>query len=83
MAVRAHAPNHRAYAFGSRVVVNHQIARLRPHIDLDLLLKGPRLKLHQAFLLKEAFSESDLPMRVDTVAMDDLPREWDVRVWPL
>ena len=84
MAVRAHAPHHRAYVFGSRVVLNAaDRARLKPHSDLDLLLQGPRLKLHEAYALKEAFSESDLPMRVDTVNMDDLPREWDVRVWPL
>ena len=82
--LRAHAPNHRAYVFGSRVALNAaDRARLKPHSDLDLLLEGPRLKLHQVFALKEAFSESDLPMRVDTVAVDDLPREWDVRVWPL
>ena len=82
--LQAHAPHHRACVFGSRVVSNAaDRARLKPHSDLDLLLEGPRLKLHEAYVLKEAFSESDLPMRVDTVAMDDLPREWDVRVWPL
>jgi type I restriction enzyme S subunit len=82
--LRAHAPRHRAYVFGSRVVLSAaDRARLKPHSDLDLALEGPPLKPHQAYALKEAFSESDLPMRVDTVAMSDLPREWDVRVWPL
>lgn len=82
--LRAHAPHHRAYVFGSRVVLNAaDRARLKPHSDLDLALEGPPLKPHQAYALKEAFSESDLPMRVDTVAVRDLPREWDVRVWPL
>jgi uncharacterized protein len=82
--LRAHAPHHRAYVFGSRVVfgaADH--ARLKSHSDLDLALKGPPLKPHQAYALKEAFSESDLPMRVDTVEVDDLPREWEIRAWPL
>ena len=82
--LRAHAPHHRAYVFGSRVVLTAaDCARLKPHSDLDLALKGPPLKLHQAYALKEAFSESDLPMRVDAVAMDDLPRDWNIRAWPL
>ena len=54
-------------------------ARLKPHSDLDLALEGPPLKPHQAYALREAFSESDLPMRVDTVALNDLPREWEIR----
>ena len=37
------------------------------------------MKPHQAYALREAFSESDLPMRVDTVALNDLPREWEIR----
>jgi predicted nucleotidyltransferase len=82
--LRTHAPRHRAYVFGSRVVFTAaDRARLKPHSDLDLALEGPPLKPHQAYALKEAFSESDLPMRVDAVAVSDLPREWDVRVWPL
>ena len=31
----------------------------------------------------EAFSESDLPMRVDVVEAVDLPAAWDIRAWPL
>ncbi len=82
--LRAHAPHHRAYVFGSRVVVTAaDRARLKPHSDLDLALEGPPLKPHQAYALKEAFSECDLPMRVDTVAVSDLPREWEIRAWPL
>ena len=82
--LRTHAPHHRAYVFGSRVVANAaDRARLKPHSDLDLELEGPPLKPHQAYALKEAFSESDLPMRVDTVAVNDLPREWEIRAWPL
>ena len=82
--LRAHAPHHRAYVFGSRVVLNAaDRTRLKPHSDLDLALGGLPLKPHQAYALKEAFSESDLPMRVDTVAVDDLPRDWNIRAWPL
>ena len=70
--LRTHAPHHRAYVFGSRVVLNAaDRARLKLHSDLDLALEGPPLKLHQAYALKEAFSESDLP------------HEWNIRAWPL
>lgn len=34
------------------------------------------------FALREAFSESDLPMRVDVVEAGDLPAEWNIRAWP-
>ena len=82
--LRTHAPHHRAYVFGSRVVLDAaDRARLKPHSDLDLALEGPPLKPHQAYALREAFSESDLPMRVDAVAAGDLPREWEIRAWPL
>ena len=82
--LRAHAQHHRAYVFGSRVVLNAaDRARLKPHSDLDLALEGPPLKLHQAYALREAFSESDLPMRVDAVVVEDLPREWEIRAWSL
>lgn len=79
-----HAPHHRAYAFGSRVVWKPADRnRLKPHSDLDLVLEGPSLKPEQSFALREAFSESDLPMRVDVVEAGDLPAEWDIRAWPL
>jgi type I restriction enzyme S subunit len=82
--LRTHAPHHRAYVFGSRVVLNAaDRARLKPHSDLDLVLEGPPLKPHLAYALREAFSESDLPMRVDAVAVCDLPKEWEIRAWPL
>lgn len=82
--LRTHAPRHRAYAFGSRVVsAPGERARLKPHSDLDLALEGPPLKLEQSFALREAFSESDLPMRVDLVEAADLPIEWNIRAWPL
>ena len=79
-----HAPHHAAFAFGSRVVSSAQErARVKPHSDLDLALTGTPLPLEQMFSLREAFSESDLPMRVDIVDMGDLPAGWKIRVWPL
>lgn len=82
--LRTHVPHHRAYVFGSRVVTNAaDRARLKRHSDLDLALDGPRLKPAQAFALREAFSESDLPMRVDAVVASDLPAAWGIRAWPL
>jgi len=82
--LRTHAPRHRAYAFGSRVVSEPgDLSRLKPHSDLDLALEGPPLKLEQSFALREAFSESDLPMRVDLVEAADLPAGWNIRAWPL
>jgi hypothetical protein len=47
------------------------------------LMEGSPLKPQQSFALREAFSESDLPMRVDIVDAADLPAKWDIRVWPL
>ena len=82
--LRAHAPHHRAYAFGSRVLRNAvDRARLKPHSDLDLALEGQPLAPQQVFALREAFSESDLPMRVDVVEAVDLPAGWNIRAWPL
>lgn len=77
-------PGHRAWAFGSRVI-NAPEARtqLKPHSDLDLALEGPALKPQQWYALREAFSESDLPMRVDVVDAADLPVGWNIRAWPL
>jgi type I restriction enzyme S subunit len=82
--LRAHAPHHRAYAFGSRVIASPaDRARLKPHADLDLALEGPPLHPAEVFALREAFSESDLPMRVDIVDAADLPVTWDIRTWPV
>ena len=79
-----HAPHHTAFAFGSRVVSSAQDrARVKPHSDLDLALIGTPLPLDQMFCLREAFSESDLPMRVDIVNTGDLPPGWNIRAWPL
>jgi predicted nucleotidyltransferase len=50
-------------AFGSRVTGN-----AKPHSDLDLALIGPtRLPLARLAALREAFAESELPVRVDVL----------------
>lgn len=58
------APGVRAHAFGSRVA-----GTPKPYSDLDLALSGP---VPPALLadLREAFESSELPFRVDLVALD-------------
>ena len=82
--IRQHAPHHQFFAFGSRVVGSvADRQRVKPHSDLDLAFTGEPLPLEQVFALRDAFSQSDLPMRVDIVRADDLPEEWKMRAWPL
>lgn len=82
--IRQHAPHHRFFAFGSRVVGGAaDRRRVKPHSDLDLAIAGEPLPLEQLFALRDAFSESDLPMRVDIVQAGDLPGDWKIRAWPL
>lgn len=82
--IRQHAPHHKFFAFGSRVVgCAADRRRVKPHSDLDLAIAGEPLPLEQLFALREAFSQSDLPMRVDFVHAGDLPEGWKIRAWPL
>jgi predicted nucleotidyltransferase len=61
--VARHVPGLEVRAFGSRVT-----GRARPTSDLDLALMSTEpLDLLVLADLREAFSESDLPMRVDVV----------------
>lgn len=69
-------PQHHAMAFGSRVRVGAEAAPLKAHADLDIALVGPPLLPHDMFALRDAFSESDLPFRVDICMHDDLPPQW-------
>jgi len=67
----AHLPQgSAAWVFGSRAT-----GRARRHSDLDLAIDaGRRLTLDERARLTEAFSESDLPYKVDVVdwhAIDD------------
>jgi predicted nucleotidyltransferase len=60
--LRAHLPAcSRVFVFGSRA-----LARTKPCSDLDLLIDAGRpLSLDDTAVLAEAFSESDLPFKVD------------------
>lgn len=56
-------PNYEVWAFGSRVK-----GTARPYSDLDLAVMGnTAMSIAQLAELSEAFSESDLPWRVDIV----------------
>ena len=82
--IRQHAPHHQFFAFGSRVVGRAaDWQRVKPHSDLDLAFAGEPLPLERLFALRDAFSQSDLPMRVDIVHAGDLPDGWKMRAWPL
>ncbi len=68
-----HIPNRIVYAFGSRVTAIH----LKPHSDLDLCIMGdPTLSLTEYAVLREAFAESELPIRVDLVDWESLTPEF-------
>lgn len=80
--LRQHAPEARFFAFGSRVVGDQAgLARVKPHSDLDLAFTGDPLPLETLFALRDAFSQSDLPMRVDIVQACDLPPTWQILTW--
>ena len=82
--IKQHAPHQQFYAFGSRVIGDAAARqRVKPHSDLDLAIVGEPLPLEQLFALRDAFSQSDLPMRVDIVQAGDLPEGWRNRAWPL
>ena len=79
-----YAPHHQFFVFGSRVVGSAaDRRRVKPHSDLDLAITGEPLPLEQLFALRNALSQSDLPMRVDIVWAGDLPEGWKMRTWPL
>jgi uncharacterized protein len=74
--LRAAAPAHEAFVFGSRVRQRSHQKPLKPHADLDIALRGEPLRPDAMFTLRDAFSESDLPFRVDVVMQSDLPAHW-------
>ena len=55
-------PEHQVCVFGSRAN-----GKARQYSDLDLLLDGEPINIGKMAALKEAFSESDLPILVDIV----------------
>ena len=74
--LRAAAPAHEAFAFGSRVRRDSDQNPLKPHADLDIALRGEPLRPNAMFILRDAFSQSNLPFRVDVVMQCDLPAHW-------
>ena len=59
----AHVPECEVRAFGSRVT-----GKAKAHSDLDIVLLGPaRLPLWRLAALREAFEESELPIRIDVL----------------
>ncbi len=71
--LRAHLPrNTKAWVFGSRAS-----GRARRYSDLDLAIDaGRRLTLDEVARLAEAFSDSDLPYKVDLVDWHDIDDRW-------
>ena len=71
--LRAHLPpSAKAWVFGSRAT-----GRARRYSDLDLVIDaGRQLTLDEAARLSEAFSDSDLPYRVDLVDWQVIDDRW-------
>ena len=74
--LQAFAPDQQAMVFGSRVRCAPDASPVKPHADLDIALTGNPLAPHAMFALRDAFSESDLPFRVDVLMREDLPAHW-------
>ena len=65
-------PAAKAWVFGSRVT-----GRSRRYSDLDLAIDaGRRLTLDEMARLSEAFSDSDLPYRVDLIDWQNIDDVW-------
>jgi type I restriction enzyme S subunit len=71
--LRAHLPRRtRTWVFGSRVT-----GPARRYSDLDLAIDaGRRLTLDEIARLAEAFSDSDLPYKVDLVDWHAIDERW-------
>lgn len=70
--LRKHFPNRLVVVYGSRISEQH-----KPHSDLDLCVMGDEpLTLMQLAELREDFSESDLPIRVDIVDWTSVSSEF-------
>ena len=76
--LREYAPDCEVRAFGSRVT-----GGARPYSDLDLaIIGGAPLGIERLGLLKEAFEESDLPIRVDVIDWRDTSESFRALVEP-
>ena len=70
-----HLPGVEIWAYGSRVRGNS-----RRYSDLDLVAFTKPGQRPLADGLREAFEESDLPIRVDLFLWDDLPESFRTRI---
>jgi predicted nucleotidyltransferase len=75
--LRTHVPRDaQVWVFGSRAT-----GRARPYSDLDLLIDaGRRLTFDDHAMLREAFSESDLPYKVDMVDRRAITEAFHARI---
>jgi len=72
--LRAHVPHAEVWAYGSRITGSSHAAS-----DLDLVLRNPRNLLEETSALddlKEAFTESNLPIRVDIMDWARIPEKF-------
>lgn len=61
--LREHVPEYEVWVFGSRVQ-----GTAKRYSDLDIALVGSeKLDFNRLYRLKEAFEESELPIRVDVI----------------
>ena len=73
-----YVPDRPVWAFGSRA-----FGRARRRSDLDLAIGGPSpLAAAVRVELKDAFDESDLPIEVDVVDLNDVSQEFRKRIEP-
>jgi amidophosphoribosyltransferase len=73
-----HLPGRPVWAFGSRT-----FGRARRRSDLDLAIGGPAgLPIGVRVELEEAFDESDLPIEVDVVDLNEIALEFRRRIEP-
>ena len=68
-------PGVEVWAYGSRVRGNP-----RRYADLDLVAFTDQIQKHLAENLREAFEESDPPIRVDLFLWDEIPESFRVRI---
>ncbi len=72
---QAHLPGVEVWAYGSRVRGNS-----RRYSDLDLVAFAAPGQSSQVHNLREAFEESDLPIRVDLFLWDELPASFQTQI---
>lgn len=73
--LQQYIPNRAVWAFGSRVKGTTQ-----KHSDLDLCIFGKPLSISEITSLREAFSESNLPFRIDIVQWKEISKDFQAVV---